>query len=329
MDDAMSDDLVLDTLVERFFCEEVATDLSLTRNTERSYRDSIRLFLSFLHDHLAIEPGRLAVAHVTRASVLGFVAHLEHHRGNSASTCNQRLKVIHALFRFIARQGPELAELADPILAIPLRRLAASTLDYLDKSEIEALLAVPDRRRAQGQRDYALLLFLYNTGARASEIAELTVGAISAQSVRFCGSGFGTRICPLWPQTSEVLRELLGARLTGALDAPVFQNVRGTSITRFGIHTLVARTAAKAAQALPSLQGKRVSPHTIRHTTAIHLLRAGVDAATIRGWLGQTLRQTTTRHAKLERANRVASAQIRHIEWCPLAARSHADAMSG
>jgi site-specific recombinase XerD len=146
-------------------------------------------------------------------------------------------------------------------------------------------------------------LFLYNTGARASETAALTVDAValdSPASVRFLGKGRKTRTCPLWPHMSRVLRQLLGERLEGPRDGTVFRNVRGKPVTRFGIHTLVARTVAKAAKTMPSLRDKRVSPHTFRHTTAVHLLRAGVDINTIRAWLGHVSLETTNRYAEVD-----------------------------
>jgi len=167
----------------------------------------------------------------------------------------------------------------------------------------DALLAAPDRRRSQGCRDYALLLFLYNTGARASEAAAVTVGDLTLDaslSVRLLGKGRKTRICPLWSHTADVLRDNLAARLDGPKEAPVFLNVRGQPITRYGVHTLVARAIQKAAATTPSLRSKRVSPHTIRHTTAVHLLRAGVDINTIRAWLGHVSLETTNRYAEVD-----------------------------
>jgi site-specific recombinase XerD len=176
-------------------------------------------------------------------------------------------------------------------------------MPYLDKPEIDALLAVPDRRRAQGRRDYALLLFLYNTGARATEATRVTVADLSlgsAPAARFEGKGSKTRICPLWPHTAKVLRNLLGARLDGPRETLAFLNVRGQPITRYGVHALVARTVHKAAETVPSLGNKRVSPHTIRHATAVHLLRAGVDINTIRAWLGHVSLETTNRYAEVD-----------------------------
>jgi site-specific recombinase XerD len=196
------------------------------------------------------------------------------------------------------------SEQAAQIQKIPLRRTTQLPVTYLEKDEIDAVLATPDRSSFQGQRDYALLLFLYNTGARASEAAHTTVGALQLDtvpaSVRFLGKGRKVRVCPLWAHTVDVLRSLLASRLEGAEETPVFLNVRRQRITRFGIHTLVERTVAKAARTTPSLLHKQVSPHTLRHTTAVHLLRAGVDINTIRAWLGHVSLETTNRYAQVD-----------------------------
>lgn len=294
---------LLGSFVRRFLLEEVVAERNLTLNTQRSYRDSIRLLLRFLAEHHSTDPTRATVEQVTEVVVRNFLAHLEGEHGNSVSTRNQRLAAIHSLFRFIARRVPELVDHAAQIQAIQARRTAPPMMAYLDKPELDALLAVPDRRRAQGRRDYALLLFLYNTGARASEAAQVTVGALAldtAPCVRLLGKGRKTRMCPLWPHTVDVLRDLLGSRQTGSPDAPAFVSVRGGAITRFGVHTLVARTVAKALTTTPSLGAKRVSPHTIRHTTAVHLLRSGVDINTIRAWLGHVSLETTNRYAEAD-----------------------------
>lgn len=299
----MPDGHLLGPFVRRFLIEDMLADRNLTINTQRSYRDSIRLLLRFMNDHHDRAPTRVTVEHVTPAIVRAFLAHLEEQRRNCLATRNQRLAAIHSLFRFIAGKVPELVGQASQIQAIPLRRTASPVMAYLDKLEIDALLAVPDRRRPQGQRDYALLLLLYNTGARATEAAEITVGAVTldaAPSVRFLGKGRKTRTCPLWSHTATVLRQLLGTRIDGPRDEPVFRNVRGEPVTRFGIHDLIARTVAIASATTPSLRTKRVSPHTLRHTAAVHLLRAGVDINTIRAWLGHVSLETTNRYAEVD-----------------------------
>jgi site-specific recombinase XerD len=289
--------------VRRFLLEEVVADRNLSPNTQKSYRDAIRLLFNFLAERDSTDPTRVTVEQVDATLVRRFLAHLEDDRGNSITTRNQRLAALHSLFRFIARRVPELVDHAAQIQAIPLRRTPVPVMPYLDKHDTDALLAVPNRRRAQGRRDYALLLFLYNTGARATEAAQLTIADLSLDNspcVRFHGKGRKTRICPLWSHTAKSLRALLGARLHGPSDSPAFLNVRGHPITRHGVYALVVRTMDQAAEAVPSLRDKRVSPHTFRHSTAVHLLRAGVDINTIRAWLGHVSLETTNRYAEID-----------------------------
>lgn len=299
----MSDQNLLGPFVRRFLLEELVADRNLTLNTQRSYRDTIRLLFRFIAEHHSSDPTRVTVEKVDAVVVRGFLVHLEDDRGNSIATRNQRLAALHSLFRFIGRLVPELIDHAAQIQAIPLRRTAVPVMPYLDKYEIDALLEVPDCSRAQGRRDYALLLFLYNTGGRATESAQVTVADLAlgtSPSVRFDGKGRKIRTCPLWPHTAKVLRDLLGPRIDASRESPVFLNVRGQPITRYGVHSLVARTVDKTAQTVPSLRDKRISPHTIRHTTAVHLLRAGVDINTIRAWLGHVSLETTNRYAEVD-----------------------------
>jgi integrase/recombinase XerD len=176
-------------------------------------------------------------------------------------------------------------------------------MPYLEKAEVDALLAVPDRDQEQGRRDYAILLFLYNTGARAQEAADVTIGDLIPGSwvcVRIHGKRGKTRICPLWPHIANVLRELLAERHDPASQAPLLINVRGQPMTRFGIHTLVERIVFRAIRTLPSLCTKRISPHAIRRTAAVHLLRSGVDVKTIRAWPGHVSVETTNRYAEVD-----------------------------
>lgn len=290
--------------VRRFLLEYVVSDRCLSRNTQKSYRDTIRLLLQFLSQFYSCDATQLTVEQVTADAVRSFLTHRQKNNGNSAATRNQRLATIHSLIRFAARQTPELLDLATQVQNIPLRRVAPKPMPYLEKEEIDTLLATPDRQRSLGRRDYAIFLFLYNTGARAQEVADALVRDLSLDSsapcVRIRGKGNKTRICPLWPHTVKTLRTMLGERVEGPPAAPVFLNIRGEPITRYGIHTLVERTVARAAQVLPSLRTKRVSPHTIRHTTAVHLLRSGVDINTIRAWLGHVSLETTNRYAEVD-----------------------------
>lgn len=285
----MPDSHPLGTFIRRFLLQSVIADRNLSRNTQKSYRDAIRLLLRFMAERYGIDPTHLTVEDVNAEVVRNFLTSLEKEHSSSPATVNQRLTAIRSLFRFIGQCAPELVDLAVQVEALPMRKTVLPTIQYLDKEEMDAVLATPDRRRLQGQRDYALLLFLYNSGARASEVAQLTVGDLdlgSSPFVRILGKGRKIRLCPLWPHTAKVLRALLGRRLEGPAEAMVFLNVRGAPITRFGVHTLVERIAKRASKRMPALQEKCVSPHVIRHSTACHLLRAGVDINTIRDWLG-------------------------------------------
>jgi integrase/recombinase XerD len=294
---------LLGPYIRRFLLEHVVADRNLSRNTQRSYRDGIRLLLRFMTDRHRIDPVDLTVEHVTTDLVRDFLQYLEHERQNGAATLNQRVTMIRSLFRFVGRQLPESVERASQLQAVPLRRVDHPTVPYLEKAELDALLATPDRRGRLGRRDYALLLVLYNTGARADEAAHLTRGALDLgrpASVRIRGKGRKTRLCPLWDHTAQVLRDLLGDHLDGPAETPVFLNVRGQPLTRFGVYAAVDRIVSKAATRMPSLNTKRVSPHSVRHTTAVHLLRAGVDINTIRAWLGHVSLDTTSRYAQVD-----------------------------
>jgi site-specific recombinase XerD len=186
------------------------------------------------------------------------------------------------------------------IRAIPFKKAAKTVVGYLEKAEMDALMNQPDRRTSLGARDHALLLFLYNSGARADEAAKLKVGNLqlgTSPSVRLHGKGDKFRICPLWPKTATFLTRLVANRNKN--DA-VFLGRSNQPLTRFGIHRLVTQYAATLSEAMPTLAKKRVSPHTIRHTTAVHLLRAGVDINTIRAWLGHVSLDTTHIYAEVD-----------------------------
>src|SRR5713226_5933440 len=309
----MPDHHLLGSYIRRFLLEHVVADRNLSRNTQRNYRDAIRVLLRFMTDRHRIDPADLTVEDVTAEVGREFLQYLEQERKNTAATLNQRVTVIHSLFRFIGRHVPELVDRASQLQGVPLRRVDHPTVPYLEKAEIDAVLATPDRRRRLGQRDYALLLFLYNTGARADETAHLTRGALDLgrpASIRILGKGRKIRLCPLWDYTAQVLREFLGDRLDGPAETPVFLNVRGQCLTRFGVYAVVERAVARAATRLPSLNTKRISPHSVRHTTAVHLLRAGVDINTIRAWLGHVSLETTNRYAEVDLEMKAKALQV-------------------
>jgi site-specific recombinase XerD len=287
--------------VRRFLQEHAASARNLSPNTRASYRDMLVLLLPFVAKQNGASVDTLKVIDVSADVVRAFLAHLESSRQCSTATRNQRLGSIHALARFIGANSPEHVEWCAQLRMVPIKKGVANSVTYLEKPEIDALLAAPDRSSSQGARDHALLLFLYNSGARASEAASLRIGDIDwhARSVRIVGKGSKERRCPLWANTIEHLRGLQRPN-----NAHVFLNRRGEPITRFGIHTMVERYIERLQPTTPALRDKRVSPHVIRHSTATHLLQAGVDINTIRAWLGHVSLDTTSIYAETDMATK-------------------------
>jgi integrase/recombinase XerD len=233
------------------------------------------------------------------------------------------LAAIHALARFIAQHSPEHIAWCTSIQNVPFKKGSRIPVPYLDKPEMDALLDAPDQRTAQGVRDYALLLFLYNTGTRADEAARITIGDLNfgaSASAKVLGKGGKIRHCPLWQLTANTLAPLISGRTQ---DARVFLNRRKQPITRFGIYSVVKRNALKAGKQMPTLSAKRLSPHVIRHATAVHLLRAGVDINTIRAWLGHVSLNTTNIYAEVDLEMKskalaqceISAADSRHKSW--------------
>jgi site-specific recombinase XerD len=309
----------LGSWIRRFLLDHLVTDRNLARNTQRSYRDTLALLIPFITGKLRKQADELIVFDLTAELVRLFLLDLEETRNCSIATRNQRLAAIHALARFIGAHSPEHIEWCGKIRTVPFKKAAKSLVTYLEKAEMDALLAAPDRKTAQGQRDYGLLLFLYNTGARAGEAAQVRIADLDLahapkrdrSSVQVRGKGNKLRRCPLWPHTANELLSLIRGR---APTEHVFLNRRGEPITRFGIHTLVERHVRRLLTLMPTLAAKRVSPHSIRHTTATHLLRAGVDINTIRAWLGHVSLATTNIYAEIDlemKAKALAGCEIK------------------
>jgi integrase/recombinase XerD len=295
----MSNTEMLGPWLRRFLLEYLVSERNLALNTQRSYRDMLVVLLPFMATNLTKPVDQLRVLDLSPKLARAFLSHLEEKRHCGTGTRNQRLGALHALARFVGEHSPEHIDWCAQIRAIPYKKASQATIGYLEKREMEALLNAPDRQTAQGRRDYALLMFLYNSGARASEAASLRIRDLDSYRKCACitGKGGKQRICPLWPATFNVLDPLIVDRDPVE---PVFLNRYGKSITRFGIHTLIERYALRAREQAPSLASKRVSPHLIRHTTATHLLRAGVDINTIRGWLGHASLNTTNVYAEID-----------------------------
>lgn len=316
----MSNKNLIGSWIRRFLMEHLIGERNLARNTQAGYRDSLGLLLPFAAAQVGQPIDRLLIEHISPAVVHLFLLHLEQKRGCSVATRNQRLAAIHALARFVGERSPEHITWCSEIRMVPFKKTSKPTMAYLEKPEMDALLNAPDRRTAIGFRDYALLLFLYNTGTRANEAAHVTVGDLdldqSSPSAKILkGKGGKLRLCPLWHLTATILTSLVANR---ASSEQVFLNRRGQPITRFGIHALVKRHVRKACRRVPSLRTKHVSPHTIRHACAVHLLRAGVDINTIRAWLGHVSLTSTNIYAEVDlemKAKALAHCEIQeHID---------------
>jgi integrase/recombinase XerD len=281
--------------LQAFFAEHLTRHKRASPQTVHSYRDTFRLLLGFMKERTGTAPAALRLETLDAGAVLAFLDHLESQRGCSVRSRNQRLAAIRSFFRLVALRAPESVGLAAQVLAIPVKRADRKLVGYLSRDEMVALLAAPDRAAWSGRRDHALLLTLYNSGARVSEITALRRDQVhvgTGPHLELHGKGRKERVVPLWGETARVLQAWfreLGARP----DAVAFPSARGQPLSRDGVDFLLRRAVSTAARSCPSLKTKRVSPHVLRHTTAMHLLQAGVDVAVIALWLGHESIETT------------------------------------
>jgi len=294
----------LGALVFSFFEDYLRAQKGLRPSSLRSYRDALRLFLGFVAAERRRQITGLALADLTMERVLLFLRHLEEDRGNCVRSRNQRLAALRTFFRYLASRVPEMLGEAERVAQIPTKRTPPAETHFLERDEVEALFAaLPDAGR-RSLRDRALLLFLYNTGARVQEAAELTRRNLDLGAqprVHLHGKGDKWRLCPLWRETAALLTRLLDEE-PGAAAAPhdpVFCSAQGRPLTRFGIYKVVRRHTAHLTNTGADPRPRPVSPHVLRHTTAVHLLEAGVEVNVIRAWLGHVSLDTTNRYAEV------------------------------
>ena len=275
-------------LVQAFFVEHLLNQKHASPRTLATYRDAFRLLLRFVRETHGIEPAALTVDNLDAPVILAFLDHIEQQRANSIRSRNARLAAIRSFFRFVQMREPAAVATASRVLAIPVKRTERKLVGYLTRPEIDALLSAADLTNQDGRRDHALLLTLYNSGARVSEIIGVRRDEIvldAPASLKLHGKGRKERAVPLWVKTAQVLRAWfheLGDRFGGL----AFPSARGGRLSRHGVSFLLSRLTDGAAMACPSLLDKRISPHVIRHSTAMHLLQSGVDPAVIALWLG-------------------------------------------
>jgi integrase/recombinase XerD len=275
-------------VLEAFFTDRLMTQQAASPHTIASYRDTFRLLLRYLHDQHGRLPARLDFADLDAPVIGGFLTWLETSRGNSAVTRNNRLAAVHSLFRYAALRVPEHAALISRVLDIQAKRTATTIVSYLQPAELNALLGAPDRATWHGRRDHALLTFAAQTGLRVSEITALTVSDLqlgTGPHVYCHGKGRKDRCTPLTSHTTKILTAWLATRNTAPGD-PLFSTRSGTPMSSDAVTQTVARHVRTAARTCPPIAGKTITPHTLRHTAAMALLRAGVDATVIALWLG-------------------------------------------
>ncbi|MGI8808726.1 MAG: tyrosine-type recombinase/integrase [Acidimicrobiales bacterium] len=289
--------------LEAFFTQRLMAQRRVSPHTIAAYRDAFRLLLGFAEQRTGTRPDRLSLADLDAPLVGAFLDHLERDRGVAVTTRNARLAAVHSFFRYAALRHPEHAGVIQRVLAIPTKRTGREPVAYLSGTEIDALLAAPDRRSRLGRRDHALLVLAVQTGLRVSELVglrcrDVTVG--SGANVSCTGKGRKQRCTPLSADTSAVVRAWLRER-GGQPEDPLFPGPGGRALTRDAIRRVVDRHVATAANTCPLLATKTVSPHVLRHTCAMQLLAAGVDTAVIALWLGLESIRTTDiyQHADL------------------------------
>jgi site-specific recombinase XerD len=289
-------------IVQSFFVGHLQALKGLRPLSVRSYRDTLRLFLCFVAAERRRKISRLSVDDFTFDCAQRFLRHIETQRRNSIRTRNQRLAAIRAFFEYLANRIPETIAVAERVSAIPTKRTPPPETRFLERDEVARLFAALPSTGKYAMRDRALLLFLYNTGARVQETADLRAGQLELDGtprVRLHGKGDKWRVCPLWLETTRQLRAVLAQRGGVSPDSAVFTARNGQSLTRFGIYKVVRRHARLIEEVAPKLHARRISPHVFRHTAAVHLLESGVEVNVIRAWLGHVSLETTNRYAEI------------------------------
>ena len=288
----------LGPIIHGFFANHLVSVKGLRPTSIQSYRDAMRLFLLFVAADKRGKVSRLTVEDLSFERVLRFLDHLEKGRKNRAQTRNQRLAAVHAFFDYVAGRLPDVLDVCQRVAAIPRKRAARAQVTFLERDEIAALMKSLPPRGARALRDRALILFLYNTGARVQEAVQLQVEHLDFDGlrVRLHGKGDKWRTCPLWKETADLLRELVDRPTS---KQPVFTSAQGRPLTRFGIYKIVRRHGRSFDRPADGARRGRVTPHVFRHTTAVHLLESGVELNVIRGWLGHADISTTNHYAEI------------------------------
>lgn len=306
--------IAFDQLVQDFFLRRLINQRGASPRTVESYRDAFELLFGYIEQRLGKQPSALTLADLDAPTIVDFLEHLETVRRNSARTRNARLAAIHSFMRYAAVRDPASLPITTRVLAIPSKRFDRPVLGHLTQDQVAAILAAPDRTTWTGQRDAVLFAVAYNTGARVSELTDLKVRDVLVHrqaAVHLHGKGRKERVIPLWANTAGELRAWLN-RLDAEPETPIFPNRNGKTMTRSGVRDRLNRAVTTATRTCPSLQGRSVSPHTIRHSTAVHLLEAGVDLAVIALWLGHSSPAVTHQYLEADLATKEATLSRLH-----------------
>lgn len=308
----------LGTLIVSFFRNYLANQKGYAANTIASYSDCIRLLLSYSCERLGVSFDKLGLNTITDDLILDFLDHLEKNRGNAPATRNQRLGAIKTFFRFLALQEPTATAVCERVCAISAKKTEHKVITPLDNNEIKAILGSAQTRTdtVQGARDQALLLMLYNTGARVQELVDAKIADVRMETpAQICltGKGRKQRIVPLYDDTIKAIQHYLMLRKpAGTEHEALFVNARGKRFTRFGIGHIVSKYAALAGRTCPSIASTHVTPHTFRHTIALHLIQSGVDISVVKEWLGHADIKTTSLYVDIN-----VEMKRKALEACP------------
>ena len=294
---------MLGSILTSFFNDHLKLQKGLRPNSITSYADAMRLFLQFVAKASGRKITQLGLDDLDADAVSSFLNSLETDRGNAAQSRNQRLAALRTFFEYVGRRFPDRLGQAQKVTFIPRKRSQPPETVFLERDEIESTLAVLPAQGRHALRDRTLLVFLYNTGARVQEASDLRVGDVHfapSPRVHLHGKGDKWRVCPLWVETATLIKRLMLEQASGAdPNRPVFVGAKETALTRFGIYKVIRRYTKHVVKQRADGQPKAISPHVWRHSTAVHLLEAGVEVNVIRAWLGHASLETTNRYAEI------------------------------
>ncbi len=290
--------------LKNFLTHHLPNLRGMSANTILSYRDSLKILLQFLSQNKKTHVSKLTIEDIDVSEIIEFLDHLEEKRGNGIGTRNIRLAAIHSFFRYLGASYPERLDQIQRVLNIPFKRGSTRPIEYLEFEEIQAILRSIDQGTFDGRRDFVLLLLMFNSGVRVQEIVDLK--ACDCQltkpfSITVLGKGRKERTCPIWDETAHRLRDYMEERkIDPRKPFSVFVNRLNDPLTRYGIRYIMSKHIRNAARTLVSLNKKRLHPHCMRHSTAVHLLKSGVDLASIANWLGHVSVNTTNKYVTLD-----------------------------